>query len=95
MIDKRFCTEASRERGPDTEAAQELADLLAEEIQRELHQAIQPALERVIQRLNQLGHHLTLNEEPIPGEVAYRDENNGNRGIPIWFMLISLMGSGE
>ena len=74
MIDERFSVTSFSERGLDSPAAQELANLLAREIQEEMHRIISANMRTIVQRLNAMGHALEPDQPPVPGDVSYRDE---------------------
>lgn len=74
MIDTRFSLKAfGKAEDCQGEKTQHLAELLGDEIQKELDAVIKPALERTVIKLNKMGHNLTLETEPAPGEISYRD----------------------
>jgi hypothetical protein len=80
MIDERFSASAFEAHGVDTEEAMKLADALAEEIQQELHTVIEPKLRDIVKKLNAMGHHLKLYEEPNPGDISFRDDAETESG---------------
>lgn len=80
MIDERFSARSFSERGLDTQAAQELADLLAREIQEEMHGIISAKLLTIVQKLNAMGHALEPEQPPVPGDVSYRDDWEDEEG---------------
>lgn len=80
MIDERFSSAAFEARGRDTEASRELADLLADEIQKEMHEVILVHFAKLVGRLNAIGHALKPEYAPVPGDLSYRDDCEGESG---------------
>ena len=80
MVDNRFSADEFLQAGHNSKAARALADELAQTIQEELHHAILPAIEQVVAHLNEMGHSLSFYDQPVPGEIAYRDDTETGAG---------------
>lgn len=80
MINERFSQAAFAQLGIDTDASRQLANLLRDEIQRELHTTTELRLKKLIDELNSMGHQLTLEYPPVPGDISYRDESKSETG---------------
>jgi hypothetical protein len=79
VIDERFSSFAFDSLGVDSNEAGALAVLLAEEVRKEMHHVIERHFADVIKRLNSMGHNLKP-EVITPGEIAYRDDSEDERG---------------
>ncbi len=80
MVDERFSEAAFLACGLDTPAAKQLADQLADQIHAEMHPLIEAKVREIVERLNGMGHHLKLLEEPVPGYIGYRDDYEDEGG---------------
>ena len=61
----------------NSSAARKLADDLQEDVAKEMHGAVLAAFEQIVSKLDAQGHNLTPYDEIEVGDIAYRDEPEG------------------
>ncbi len=79
-IDERFSLAEFRVAGSGTSAARRLADNLEQEVERRLHDVTIKAFEEIVADLNRLGHNLKEYTPLVPGDIAFRDDEELNSG---------------
>jgi hypothetical protein len=87
MIDDTFSKESFSTAGLDTPEARSLADQLAKEIQAVIHLTVVKEIDLIIKKLNQMGHNLRLYEDPTPGDISYRDDNDNNENYQCYLRI--------
>ena len=74
MIDKKFSKKSFEQAlEKDNAMVNELSSELEELIQNKLFAEIKPKMQEIVDELNEMGHKLKFNYEPLPGDISYLD----------------------
>jgi len=76
-MDNIYLFEEFAKKGMGTPEADEHSAKLSTHVENRLHIIMFQELEKIVKELNELGHNLELYDEPVPGDVSYRD-NDGD-----------------
>lgn len=79
-LEQKFSLEEFQRAGMGTDSARSLADELAEIVQERIHASVADAVAGVVEDLKVLGHDLREYTKPVPGDIAYRDDEGSNGG---------------
>lgn len=78
MIDEKYSADNFENELMRNDISRALSDALEKEIQAELHEVLLEKIQDIVGKLNSMGHNLRFYYPPLPGDISYRDEENGH-----------------
>lgn len=92
MTTEKFSAQQFEQLGLDTPKAKDLSDELKHAVRDRLMEVVRTETAKIVNELNTLGHHLSIEDDLLPGELSYIDTIDGNIALRLGVDLIVSSG---